>query len=98
MIHFHVRLVGEPLEASNNLVSFEVIIGNVCESDRISLASLIPDITYTVKSYEPDFFTDYPLIVQDEPLCPVVCLLTTAQGFSIPQDIGVSYMSPVVEL
>lgn len=65
-----MSLIGEPNGASDYSVSFEIVIGNVCVFDKISFTSLIPDVIYTVKS-DPTLFSDFPVIVQDEPSCPV---------------------------
>ena len=73
-IHFHVTLDGEPNNTFNNDVSFEVVIGNVCEDDSISFTSLVPSFTYDIKtSPNTVTFSDFPQIIQDEVVCPVVC-------------------------
>jgi len=66
-VHIITRLAGEPMEAFNDKVSFDVIIGNVCEDDRISLSSLIPDLKYKIKSYDPTFLTESMIINQEIP-------------------------------
>lgn len=98
-IHFHVSLDGEPNGAFNNDVSFEVVIGNVCEEDSISFTSLVPSFTYDIKTSPNTMtFTDSPIVVQDKVVCPVVCQLKTSAGIDIPSGLGITFTSPVFSL
>lgn len=96
-IHFYARLVDEPNGAINKMVTFEVSIGNVCENDIITLESQIPNVNYNIQN-TPYLFSDFPIIVQEKPICPVFCQLTRADGLAVPTDIGVTFTSPVFEL
>ena len=93
-IHFHVTLENEPRGAFNNQVNFGVVIGNVCEDDRVSFTSQVPSFIYTIRN-SPVLFEDYPIIVHNESACPIFCQLKTAAGFDVPSNIGVNFVSPV---
>jgi len=96
-ITIKVTLPAEPTQAFNNQVSFEVIIGNVCEDDTISFIEPIQDVTYTIMSFNPYLFTDRPTIVQNEVICPVTCQLLTQDGLEVPSGWGISFNPNTVE-
>ena len=92
-----VTLPLEPFQAFNNQVSFEVIIGNVCETDTISFIDPIQDVDYTIRTFNPTFFTDRPTIVQTEIICPVTCRLLMQDGLDVPSGWGISFNPNAVE-
>lgn len=56
-----------------------MLIGNICENDRISFAETIDDLVYPLTTPATQF-SDSFLIVQDYPECPVQCQLFMSDG------------------
>lgn len=96
-IHLAVSLNGEPSGAVNSDVTFEVVIGNVCEIDQISYQETVKNLQYTLISAPNTLrYEDFPIIMQDKVQCPVFCELTTLEGLPVPQGYGISFQSPRV--
>jgi len=90
---------GRTAPGVSHSVSFEVVIGNVCENDYIRFTSQITDFTYNIRSApRTELFSDYPVIEQDKIVCPVVCELYTLTGQEFPTNLGISFNAPVFSL
>ena len=61
-IHFRVSMAGEPRNIVNSQVYFDVVIGNVCEDDRITFSSQVPSTTYIIR-HTPALVSENPIIV-----------------------------------
>ena len=57
----------------------------------------MPSFVYTIKN-SPSLFEDYPVIIQDKTVCPVICELKTQAGIDVPAGLGISFASPVFSL
>lgn len=90
-VYIETELVGEPLGAFDDQVSFGVIIGNVCKSDVISWydQSLIPDFDYIIRTPALNYYTEMT-ITQESTECPVQCVLTLANGGVIPAEFAIT--------
>ena len=82
-------MVGEPRGAINNQVNFQVEIGNVCETDILYLADLIPNFTYKINT-PARLVQDFITVNQEATECPYLCSLTLANGGAIPPAFGIT--------
>lgn len=91
-VWIETALINEPRNTMNDLVSFDVVIGDVCKIDTVSFdpASLIGDVTYTLRNPTPEVFYDTNVLLNDHWECPIVCTLTLPNDNPVPAIYGVS--------
>ena len=74
------------------------MIGNVCETDVLTLDGLFGDLTYTLGSPGQPL-TESFVIVQDHTECPAQCLLSMPDGGDIPMNYGIPMQTkPVIDI
>lgn len=87
-VWIHAWLVGEPRKFISESVGFDVMIGNVCQTDVLSLTDLFGDLTYTLRSPGQPL-TERFTVLQDHTECPRQCLLSMPDGSEIPGRYGI---------
>lgn len=97
-VWIHAWLVSEPRKLVDDNVSFNVMIGNVCETDVLTLDGLFGDLTYTLRSPGQPLVESFQ-VIQDHFECPAQCLLTMANGDDIPDRFGIPMQArPTIEI
>ena len=91
-VWIETTLVSEPRNTMNDLVNFEVVIGDVCKIDTVSFdpSNLIGDVTYTLRNPTPEVFYDTNVLLNDHYECPIVCTLSLLNDNEVPAIYGVS--------
>ena len=88
-VWIETELVNEPRGAVNTQANFQVSIGNVCETDTLTLTDLIPSFTYKINT-PANLFQSFITVNQKAPLCPFICILTLDNGNAIPSSLGIT--------